>query len=142
MRNTFFVNTTSDPKVKGGFTLIETLVALTVILFGFMAALVMHTVAMKSGSMAETQTMAVFLAEAKMEEFRDLAPSSFPDNVPIYDYMDRQGMKTTKEQAFFTRAITLKRQCPTQFTNELNIQVSWPQSRPLNYTSVIPGEKD
>ncbi|MDR1656850.1 MAG: prepilin-type N-terminal cleavage/methylation domain-containing protein [Deltaproteobacteria bacterium] len=124
-----------------GFTLVETLIALTVILFGFMAALVLHTTAIKSGTIAELQTMAVFLAESKMEEFRFLPPTNFPDNSPVYDYLDRNGQSTTVDTAFYTRGITLKRRCPTQFTNELTVEIKWPRAEPLKYTSVIPGDK-
>jgi prepilin-type N-terminal cleavage/methylation domain-containing protein len=123
-----------------GFTLIETLVALTVILFGFMAVLVMHTGALRSGTTAEVQTMAVFLAEAKMEEFRDMPPADFPDNAVVYDYIDRQGLATTQAKAFYTRGITLKRKVPTQFTNELTVSVKWANAQPLVYTTVIAGK--
>ena len=113
-----------------GFTLIETLVALTVILFGFMAVLVMHTGAMKSGTTAELQTMAVFLAEAKIEEFRNVTPDSLKDGVTEFDYLTRKGVEIKNPdgeegkkpaEAFFTRSFTVKRQVPTQFTNELTV---------------------
>ena len=123
---------------RDGFTLIETLLALTVILFGFMAVLVMHTGAMRSGTLAEVQTLAVFLAESKIEEFRVQTPDGFPDNVPVVDWLDRQGRASAKADAFFTRSITLKYQVPTQFTDELTVSVSWAKSKPLVYTSVIP----
>ena len=128
------------PSAAGaGFTLIETLVALTVILFGFMAVLVMHTGAMKSGTTAELQTMAVFLAEAKIEEFRNVTPEDLPDGVESFDYLNRKGEKVDKEaDAFFTRSFTVKREVPTQFTNELTVTVKWGTASPLVYTTVIP----
>jgi Tfp pilus assembly protein PilV len=126
-------------KAKEGFTLLETLIALTVILFGFMALLVMHTGAIRSGTLAEIQTMAVFLAESKIEEFRVRPPASFPDNTPVLEYFNRQGKSTVKpEEAFYTRSVTLKQQVPTQFTDEVTVSVSWSKASPLVYTSVIP----
>ena len=123
---------------KDGFTLIETLVALTVILFGFMAVLVMHTGAIRSGTLAEVQTMAVFLAESKIEEFRAQPPSGFPDSTPVIDWLDRQGLATVEPKAFYTRRVTLKYQVPTQFTDEVTVSVSWSKANALVYTSVIP----
>ena len=125
-----------------GFTLLETLMALTVILFCFMGALAMQSASLRSGTVVELQTMAVFLAEAKIEEYRSIPESSVPDNVPVKDYIDRQGAKLTgsgaEAAAFFTRTATLKKQTPTQFNNELTVSVSWPRSNPVVYTSVIP----
>ena len=130
------------PRVQDGFTLLETLVALTVILFCFMGALAMQTGALRSGKVVELQTMAVFLAESKIEEYRSVPDASVPDNTPIMDYIDRQGAKLTgpgaEKNAFFTRTAVRKKQTPTQFTNELTVSVSWPRATPVVYTSVIP----
>jgi prepilin-type N-terminal cleavage/methylation domain-containing protein len=128
-----------SPRAKEGFTLLETLIALTVILFGFMALLVMHTGAIRSGTLAEIQTVAVFLAESKIEEFRVRPPAGFPNNTPVLEYFNRQGKSTTKpEEAFYTRSVTLKQQVPTQFTDEVTVSVSWVKASPLVYISVIP----
>lgn len=122
-----------------GFTLVETLMALTVILFGFMGVLVMHTGALRSGVAAEEQTMAVFLAETKIEEFRNMPPAGFPDNVMVYDYLDRSGRPVAEPQAFYRRGIILKRQVPAKKTSELTVSVKWAKAQPLVYTTVIPG---
>jgi prepilin-type N-terminal cleavage/methylation domain-containing protein len=127
-----------------GFTLVETLIALTVILFCFMGALAMQSGALRSGTVVELQTMAVFLAEAKIEEYRNIPDTGVPDGTPVTDYIDRQGKKlepSEADQAFFTRVVTLKKQCPTQFNNELTVSVSWPRAQPVVYTSVLPAAK-
>ncbi|MDR1487435.1 MAG: prepilin-type N-terminal cleavage/methylation domain-containing protein [Deltaproteobacteria bacterium] len=122
-----------DKTIRDGFTLVETLIALAVIMLGFMAALVMHTSAVRSAAISENQITAVFLAESKMEQLRVMTPSA----AAIEEYFDRNGMEIDEANAFFTRSVTLKRQCPTQFTNELTVEVTWPKAMSLVYTSLI-----
>ncbi|MDR3203660.1 MAG: prepilin-type N-terminal cleavage/methylation domain-containing protein [Deltaproteobacteria bacterium] len=121
---------------RPGFTLIETLVALTVVLFGFLAALVMQQSSYRSGSIAEQQTLAVFLAESKIEEFRNYIPDSFPSEK--LDYFDRTGSPTNEAGRYYTRSVTLVRQSPTQFTNEIEVKVAWPKANPVVYRSIVP----
>jgi Tfp pilus assembly protein PilV len=127
----------SSAAPKAGFTLIETLIALLVIMMGFMAALVMQTGAIRSASVSENQILAVFLAETKIEEFKDFPPADFPDNTPVEEYFDTNGNTTEKPKAYFTRIVTLKRQCPTQFTHEVIVEVTWSKSSSLVYQSLI-----
>jgi prepilin-type N-terminal cleavage/methylation domain-containing protein len=123
---------------KPGFTLIEVLISLVVILFSFMAALTVLTSSHQSGITAENQTLAVFLAESKLEELRHQTPSSMADGATINEYFDRHGGTATADSHFFARSILLKRQTPSQFTNEVKVEVRWPGGKPVTYTSVIP----
>ncbi|MDR2301291.1 MAG: prepilin-type N-terminal cleavage/methylation domain-containing protein [Deltaproteobacteria bacterium] len=121
-----------------GFTLVEILISLVVIQFSFLAALTVLNSSHRSGQMAEKQTLAVFLADTKLEELRHLTPAAMPENVPVKDYFDRDGWEANAEDHYFTRSVVLKRQTPSQFTNEVTVQVEWPGGRPVSYTSVIP----
>jgi prepilin-type N-terminal cleavage/methylation domain-containing protein len=127
---------------RSGFTLIEVLISLVVILFGFMAALTFLTSSYRSGRIAESQTMAVFLAESKIEELRDMTPSSYGDGAAVVDYFDRHGGTATAASAYFTRRVTVHRKTPSQFTNEVLVEISWPGSRPINYQTIIPTDRD
>ncbi|MDR0355406.1 MAG: prepilin-type N-terminal cleavage/methylation domain-containing protein [Deltaproteobacteria bacterium] len=122
-------------ETRSGFTLIEILVALVVILLGFMASLTIITGSVKSGKMAENQTMAVFLAEAKMESYRGTDPSS----TDVTEYFDRFGNASpASAERFFTRKATVKRQTPTQFSNEVEVSITWPGAEPVVFRSVFP----
>ncbi|MDR1111540.1 MAG: prepilin-type N-terminal cleavage/methylation domain-containing protein [Deltaproteobacteria bacterium] len=128
-------------KPRSGFTLIEVLISLVVILFGFMATLTFLTSSYRAGRIAESQTMAVFLAEAKIEELRDLAPASYPDSTAVLDYFDRHGGTATAASAYFTRRVTLHRKSPSQFTNEVLVEIDWPGARPIVYQTIIPSDR-
>jgi prepilin-type N-terminal cleavage/methylation domain-containing protein len=124
-------------RTQDGFTLIEVLISLVVILFSFMAALTVLTSSYRSGSNAETQTMAIFLAESKLEELRH----KIPDDLSTEDYFDRHGGGTTvPADRFFKRTLTLKRETPSQFSHEVKVEVQWPGGSPVVYTSIIPAE--
>ncbi|MDR3134556.1 MAG: prepilin-type N-terminal cleavage/methylation domain-containing protein [Deltaproteobacteria bacterium] len=123
---------------KSGFTLIEVLISLVVILFSFMAALTVLTSSMRSGTMAESQTLAVFLAESKLEELRHLTPSDMDSGTAIKEYFDRHGGEASEANHYFKRSVLLKRNTPSQFTHEVKVDVEWTGGRPVTYTSVIP----
>jgi prepilin-type N-terminal cleavage/methylation domain-containing protein len=125
-------------RFQSGFTLIEVLISLVVILFSFMAALTVLTNSYKSGTNAERQTLAVFLAETKLEEMRHETPASIPNAILTYDYFDRHGGEATSADHFFKRSVLLKRQTPSQFTHEVTVEVEWPGGKPITYMSVIP----
>jgi prepilin-type N-terminal cleavage/methylation domain-containing protein len=124
---------------EDGFTLIEVLISLVVILFSFMAALTVLTSSYRSGSYAELQTMAIFLTESKLEELRHLTPKSLASGVPVDDYFDRHcGRTDDPKERFFKRTVSIKRETPSQFTNEVKVEVKWPGGRPIVYMSIIP----
>ncbi|MDR0621598.1 MAG: prepilin-type N-terminal cleavage/methylation domain-containing protein [Deltaproteobacteria bacterium] len=128
----------STREAKSGFTLIEVLISLVVILFSFMAALTVLTSSHRSGIMAENQTLAVFLAESKLEELRHLTPPGLASGTTVNEYFDRHGGVATVGDHFFTRRVTLKRETPSQFTHEVTVEVLWKGGQPVSYTSVIP----
>jgi prepilin-type N-terminal cleavage/methylation domain-containing protein len=125
-------------QASSGFTLIEVLISLVVILFSFMAALMVLTSSHRSGSLAESQTLAVFLAEAKLEELRHMTPASLVSDGQLEEFFDRHGGQASADDHFFSRAVTLRAKTPSQFTHEVTVQVKWPNSRPVSYRSVIP----
>jgi hypothetical protein len=103
-----------------------------------MASLTVLTNSQRSATMAENQTLAVFLAEAKLEELRHQTPEDMDDGVTVNEYFDRHGGEATAESNFFTRRVTLKRQTPSQFTNEVTVEVLWTGGQPVTYKSVVP----
>ncbi|MDR2387749.1 MAG: type II secretion system GspH family protein [Deltaproteobacteria bacterium] len=125
-------------QLSPGFTLVEILISLVVIQFCFLAVLTVLSSSHRSGQMAEKQTLAVFLADTKLEQLRYLTPSGMPENTPVRDYFDRDGTEANPDNHYFVRSVVLKRQTPSQFTNEVTVEVEWPGGKPVSYTSVIP----
>ncbi|MDR1396048.1 MAG: prepilin-type N-terminal cleavage/methylation domain-containing protein [Deltaproteobacteria bacterium] len=118
------------PSAKGGFTLLETLFAMMVILLGFMAALSMNTTALRSGTLNETQFQAVFLADSKLEEYKSYIPDFAGSVLEEVDYFDRSGLPAeTQDKAFFTRRASVTLEKPSAKTDEVRVTVTSKLSR-------------
>jgi prepilin-type N-terminal cleavage/methylation domain-containing protein len=116
-------------KGKSGFTLLETLFALLVLLIGFMAALSLNTNALRSGTLNENQFTAVFLADSKLEELKTNMPIFTGDSYTSTDYFDRSGLKTEDQnRALFTRTTTVNRETPSAKTDEIRVNVAMKRS--------------
>ncbi len=57
---------------QSGFTIIETLVAMSILLVGFLAMTTLHVSAMRGNSRARRQTLAMILAHQQIERFQRL----------------------------------------------------------------------
>ncbi|MDR1296133.1 MAG: prepilin-type N-terminal cleavage/methylation domain-containing protein [Deltaproteobacteria bacterium] len=126
--------------IREGFTLIEVLVALVVVLFGFMASISAITGSIQSGKLAESQTLAVFLAETQMESIR------YIDNEQLGQvgttYFDQSGKQVANaSQKYFQREVAVVFETPTIFTNEITVTVTWPGANPVVMHSLVPVPK-
>jgi type IV pilus assembly protein PilV len=61
---------------QGGFTLIEVLVALVILMVGFLAMTTMHVTSARANTMARRRTMATLLAHQQIERFQRLDANS------------------------------------------------------------------
>jgi prepilin-type N-terminal cleavage/methylation domain-containing protein len=134
-------------QAQHGFTLVEVLISLVVILFSFMAALTVLTSSYKSGAVAETQTLAVFLAETKLEELAHSTPDDLKESVAVVEYFDRHGWSGDGDNPlpaasrYFTRTLEIKRNAPTRITNEVTVKVEWPERKqPIVYKTLVPAK--
>lgn len=60
--------TSPTPDTRGGFTLIEVIAALAIVSIGLLGLLRLHLMNLRTAGMAETTTLALFLAQEKMAE--------------------------------------------------------------------------
>ncbi|MDR0548772.1 MAG: prepilin-type N-terminal cleavage/methylation domain-containing protein [Deltaproteobacteria bacterium] len=131
---------TSPPKNRRkGFTLLETLFALLILLLGFFAAIAMNSAALKSGVLNETQFQAVFLADSKIEEIRSYMPKFAGSTLTLIEHFDKNGLLLANPaQAFFTRETVINLQTPSAKTDEVRVTVKAVRSSlAISYLSII-----
>ena len=137
------------PGLKAGFTLLETLMAVMMISFGLLAAMLMQTRSIEGGALADRRTVAVFLAESRIDQITALTVAQMPDElssgqVLVEDRLNRLGLVVPKGQRvddgpLFTRRTIIRHGCPTSQSNEVEVEVSWPgAAQPLLFVSVYP----
>jgi Tfp pilus assembly protein PilV len=68
-------------RARGGFTLLELLIGLTVLMIGVSGILAMHVTAMRATAYSRHATEATVLAEDKMEELRTQPVAAGSDHV-------------------------------------------------------------
>jgi len=82
------------PKLKQeGYTLIEVLIAITVLAFGLMAVATMQVTAIKTNAIASGMSQGLTLAQAKVEELMNLPYSALDDT----DFDGTAGLNHTVE---------------------------------------------
>ncbi len=73
------MKTTQQPLGQRGFTLVELLIAITLLSVGLFALAQMQTIAMKGGTVAHKVTVAMSLAQEAMEDIMSWDPNSQPN---------------------------------------------------------------
>ncbi|MDR1607507.1 MAG: hypothetical protein LBT38_03760 [Deltaproteobacteria bacterium] len=130
--------TTLPIKTQPGFTLLETLFALLVILLGFFAAISMNSAALRSGTINETQFQAVFLADSKIEEIRSYMPTFSGNTATFTETFDRNGLTVLPEKAYYTRQTVITLNTPSAKTDEARVTVTAKNSSlNISYVSII-----
>ncbi|UQZ91144.1 hypothetical protein C4J81_03000 [Deltaproteobacteria bacterium Smac51] len=125
-------------KNNSGFTLIETLVALVIIVVGFLAAIAMQSRAIGAGIMADDITAAAFLAESKIEQFQ-VTPTNLISEKMREDELliGRDGASGGK----FSRFTTYEKTTPTNLNDTVTVRVTWKNpfgsERSVVYTAVL-----
>ncbi|MDR2140407.1 MAG: hypothetical protein LBR11_01195 [Deltaproteobacteria bacterium] len=133
-----YPNSQTTASTRSGFTLLETLFALLVILLGFLAALSMNSVALRSGVVNETQFQAVFLADSKIEEIKSFLPDFSGGSATFTEHFDKNGLLTTEDKAYFTRRTDIATNTPTAKTDEVRVMVTTAKSPlTISYLSII-----
>jgi Tfp pilus assembly protein PilV len=128
---------------RPGFTMLESLFALLVILMGFFAAITMNSAALRSGTINETQFQAVFLADSKIEEIRSYMPTFTGASLTVSEFFDRNGLLVSQDKAFFTRETVITVKTPSANTDEVRVTVKAKNSPlTISYVSVIDHLED
>ena len=107
----------------GGFTLVEILVSLSVLLLGMVSLMKMVTIAVQSSSFSRHATEAAVLAEDKMEAFRTV-PIAVASALPQSELVDAKGRSGTPPAAQYTRSWSVT-PGPTAQTVMLTVNVAW-----------------
>lgn len=133
--------------MKPGFTILETLAAVFMISIGLLAAIMMESKAIGGGALADRRTVAVFLAESKIDQISALPVSQMPaelrsGGVQVEERLNRLGLHIPEGQdaneVLYIRRTVLRQGCPTSQSNEVEVEISWPGAfQPLRYVSVL-----
>ena len=142
---------TSQVKQHKGFSLIEVLIAILVMGFGIIAIAKLHTFMIQDSGFSNEQTIAVSLAEGKLEELRAYASIDNPD-VPNYAAITSPVDDGWVEEQVTEKSITFNRKWRVNSAQELGlesdfkeveVEVSWTdaagRSRSIQAASVIAG---
>ena len=103
----------------GGFTLIELMMALTVLIIGIGGILVMHLSALHATAYSRHATEAAVLAEDKMEEIRTQPTAALVDGS---EDVTAAGAPASPEELSFNRAWTI---AWNGALGDVNVTVSW-----------------
>ena len=106
---------------QDGFSLIEVLIAISILSIGMLALAALQVSAIRGNALGKKKSLAVALAEAKIEEFR---------NTP---YASIAGGITTEEDLslgeIYTRQSTIEDNVPTTGMKTITVQVSWEDTK-------------
>lgn len=133
---------TGTRKQHQGFTLLETLVALAVLSIGGMAAVFLYSSGMRASSETDSRTVAASLAHARIEELSSMSGDFWPSELSsgrelIESGLNRQG--EFEPGGKFTRRSIVRKETPTPLTCEIEVSVTWVNSRSsVSFVAVAP----
>lgn len=106
---------------QGGYTLLEMLISLTVLLIGMTGIISLQQSAMRQGSYTRHAQEAAILAEDKLEYFRTTTLTTVIDD---FETVDEQGIVDPDGNGFYRREWTVVRD-DTNFLFDVTVTVSW-----------------
>ena len=113
-----------DHRQEGGFTIIEVLIALVVLLIGMAGILMLQLTSTEATSFSRHATEASILAEDKMEVLRTSPVSML---VSDDDRVDALGVRD-EENGFYTRVWTIAPGAPGEPT-DIEVEVQWKEKQ-------------
>jgi prepilin-type N-terminal cleavage/methylation domain-containing protein len=75
-------------RIRGGFTLLEVMIALSILGFGMLAASVGQLSALKTSRQSRSQTLSMYLAEQQMEAFQSMSTADVLAEIAAPGYPD------------------------------------------------------
>lgn len=109
----------SDEK---GFTLIEALMAIAIMSIGLLALAALQTSAISGTTKAKKHSMAILLAEGKIEEYKNTPY----DAIPPEGEVENGSTLPSWAWGIFTRTTTVQDNTPFIGVKTINVSVSWP----------------
>ncbi|MDY6863534.1 MAG: type IV pilus modification protein PilV [Thermodesulfobacteriota bacterium] len=109
-------------KGSKGFTLLEVLIALTILSIGLLGMAQMQIIAIRSNSYAFRFSEASAIVQDKLEELKSLDYLNATD-------LDAASSPHTETEGLFTKTWTVVDNQPTNNMKTVNIEVSWDNSR-------------
>jgi type IV pilus modification protein PilV len=121
--------------LRGGFSLIELLVAIVLIAVGALATLAMQRVAVKKNNLTDTRQIAAQLARQILEAVRQTNSVSTNLNTTSGSFITLSGATrpgliqgTTNPGNIFTRQLKVDDNTPINNVKKIQVQVTWDQS--------------
>lgn len=118
---------------KKGFTLIEIMVAIFLLLISLLGLLSLTTTVIKGNAFSKMTTMATTLAKDKLEDIKN---KSYDNVVNATDYAASNGtVSGSSTGALYTRNCTVTPDMPAANMKSVNVQVSWTWSGTMHNVS-------
>lgn len=127
---------TEHVKSEKGFTLIEIIVAIMLLVVALLGMVSVTTMVIKGNSFSKMMTTATTLAKDKMEDFNDLSYAVLPAGSAT-DYATAGGtVQASATGAYFLRVSTVTADSPAANMKSVSVTVSWPQQSPAHSVTV------
>ncbi len=123
-----------------GFTLIEVMIALTIMSVGVLSIGMAQLSALKISSMSSRLSQGMYLAEEQLETFRSM-PWGPTFTAAVVDFPDPQGPITPVQgdSAQFSRSWTITPNAPPHGLTEITVTVVWNNSNGVRQTAALRG---
>jgi type IV pilus assembly protein PilV len=134
----------ANPAPRGrrerGFSLLEVMIALSVLGFGMLAASVGQLSALKTSQQSRAQTVAMYLAEQQMETFQSMSAADVVAEISAPDYPDDPANPIDPDPGDadvtqFNRRWFIVQDTPEVGVISLRVDVDWVD--PLGFTRTV-----
>ena len=125
MRDTFFSEN------EKGFTLIEVLMSITILAIGLLGMAALQSTATKGNALAKKNTLAISLAEDKIEEYKN----TLYDNIIPTDGITEENLHAG---AIYKRITKIEDNTPITGVKSITVTVTWQNgSKSVSFTTLI-----
>lgn len=123
---------TGPVKSEKGFTLIEVIVAIMLLVVALLGMVSVTTMVIKGNSFSKMMTTATTLAKDKMEDFNNMRYNALPGGTSP-DYATAGGtVQASATGAYYRRSWTLTANSPATNMTKIEVKVEWPQPSPTH----------
>jgi prepilin-type N-terminal cleavage/methylation domain-containing protein len=131
---------------SGGFSLLEVMIALSILAFGMLTATVGQISAMKTSRQSRTQMLAMYLAEEQMETFHgmtsaDVIAATGDPNYPNDPANPIDPDPGDDDQIQFTRRWFIQQDTPEVGVISLRVEVDWVSPLGFSRTATLQSLK-